>query len=216
MSTQTCQSLLLSFLFFWQLISSLQNVNFVGGISVFLCKQLLLTFLTTAQLCLLWTNPKLFLFFFFALWKHINGEELNKLVPVAEFVPTNFCRITFRKLQQSRNGSLTFWGQIMSRPACTRTHNRQHTLVHENPHRCGQQARSCTLFGLDIGNRCSLIDAVGFSDFTHTRAAVKTMPLAQMEVFVHLESYQKAFGFDSKVLVSLYSSPTWALATVSC
>lgn len=36
------------------------------------------------------------------------------------------------------------------------------------------------------------------------------------EVFVYLESYQKAFGFDSKVLLSLYLSPTWALASVSC
>lgn len=71
----------------------------------------------------------------------------------------------------------------------------------QNPSR-GQQARSRTVFGLGIGNQCGQIDTAGFSNFTQN-LMLRQCRHHRSEVLVYLESHQKPFGLDSKVLVSV-------------
>lgn len=99
--------------------------------------------------------------------------------------------VSLLKLQHSQNGSLNFWGQIMSTLTCTWTCE-QH-LVRQNPHRGGQLTHCCTVFRPDIGNQYSLINNAGFSNFTHTPAAVKTMPVAKKWSFCVSGKLSKTF-----------------------
>lgn len=124
---------------------------------------------------------------------------------ITEFVPRNIYNITF----QSQKGWLNFRGQSIRTFTCTWTCNRYtytrtHTDVDSKP-----ILEHCLDLTLGINAVWSILLA---SLTSHTPAAVKTMPVAQIDVYVYLESHQKDFGFDSKVLASLYSSPTWALS----
>lgn len=82
------------------------------------------------------------------------------------------------KLWRSQDGSLNFWGRIRRTLACTWTRNRR-TCLHTRTN-TDVDNKHTLIHCLDLTLR---IDRVSSILTSHTPATVKTMPVAQMEVW---------------------------------